>query len=61
MNEPDNSSQTEAKTIENACADDRTMDTLTPNSLRLIVIAIRRALVGAVKLCDQLVDQLKTK
>jgi hypothetical protein len=49
----------ENKETEKACAEDKTAHTLSPTSLRLIVIAIRRALLGAVKLCDQLVEQLK--
>lgn len=49
------------KATEKACAEDKSAHTLSPNSLRLIVIMIRRALSGAIKLCDELVEQLKTK
>lgn len=49
------------KNAETACAEHTNMHKLSPQSLRLIVITIRRALIGAVKLCDQLADQLKTK
>jgi len=61
MKQPDPAPQSERndQTTENACAESPTAHTLSPNSLRLIVIAIRRALLGAVKLCDQIVEQLK--
>lgn len=44
-----------------ACAEDANTLTLDAAKLRLIVITIRRALVAALKLCDQLAEQLKTK
>jgi hypothetical protein len=60
MTQSDNSSQTKEKE-ENTCAESQTAHMLSPTSLRLVVIMIRRALAGAIKLCDELVEQLKTK
>ena len=57
MEDPGKSSQIP----ETACAKDGNMSKLQAHSLRMIVISIRRALQSAIKLCDHVIEQLKTK
>jgi len=59
MTQPDTPQPDESP--QNACAQCGNARTLDSSKLRLMIITLRRALVAALKICDQLVEQLKTK
>ena len=56
MNKPDILQNTEK-----SCVSAENMSKLQAHSLRMVVISIRRALVGAIRLCDHVIEQLKTR
>lgn len=53
--------QTKNATQENSCVESATKSTLGPKSLRLLIATLRRLLVGAIRVCDEIAAQLKTK
>ena len=55
MDQPDKSSQN----TEKACVGAQGVSKIQAHSLRMVVISIRRALIGAIKLCDYVIEQLK--